>query len=134
MEYQLEENNIHTKELYWRYFRKGFRGIKRATWFVTARDDDKLVGCMGVLEKEAGQFNFLHLVVHPDYRRKGIGTTIIKKAVKFLRKRGAWLIRNHKSSNVMPHDIFTDMGFEVERVENKTKVYELYMEQTIEDI
>ena len=88
MEYQLEENNIHTKELYWRYFRKGFRGIKRATWFVTARDDDKLVGCMGVLEKEAGQFNFLHLVVHPDYQKQGLGRQLLTTIFREMEERG----------------------------------------------
>ena len=140
MEYQIEENNIYTRDLCWVYFRKGYAGVKNADGFVTARDGEVITGSMGYLEIEAGLYQFLHLVVHPDYRRQGIGTRIIQEAVGLFKKEGAWLIRNHKSSNLMPYDIFNEMGFKLATVhkhnKKKVRVYELnlaYPEQTYED-
>lgn len=42
-----------------------------------ARDKDKIIGCL-IFEPVSGDVT--QLAVHPDYRRKGIGTRLLKKA------------------------------------------------------
>jgi len=113
MKYQIEENNVYTRGLYWIYFRSGFGEIKNSSGFITARDEDKIVGAMGFREFEPGMFIYKHLVVHPDYRRQGIGTSIIQQSVRLLKEKGAWLIRNHKSNEMLPRSIFYELGFKL---------------------
>ena len=104
---------------------KEFIGVDRLLYYINAKDNDKLVGAMGILkplgEVNVGEpryankthYSFFHLVVHADYRNQGVATGIIRMAIKFLIDRGAVKIRNHKRENIIPHTVFKDLGFKL---------------------
>ena len=89
---------------------------------ICAKFNNQIVGSMGVMkydiipelpEIKEDHWQFFHLLVHPDHRNQGIALGIIRMAVKFLINLGAKKIRNHKRENIIPHTVFTDMGFEL---------------------
>lgn len=83
----------------------------RCEYFVTARLNQALVGCMGVDKRPDDLYLYKYLVVHPDHRQKRIATNIITQSVILLKDLGAKIIRNHKRENVIPASLFTDLGF-----------------------
>lgn len=83
----------------------------RCKYYVVAKSEGIVIGCMGIREKEKDFYSFLILVVHLDHRGKQVATNIIKNAVTLLTDMGATKIRNHKRENIIPHSVFTDLGF-----------------------
>lgn len=101
----------------------------RILYHITAKEDNKIIGCMGIIniltkfqerptieepfshKPVPNYYAFFHLVVHPDYRNNGVAIGIIRMAAKFLIELGAVMIRNHKRSNTISHETFTELGF-----------------------
>ena len=125
-----EENKALYESLYDTYFHekvesiREFVGANRLGYYINAKEDNQIIGAMGILlpQGEVGEgefyrnlnyYSFFHLVVHVDHTGQGIATGIIRMAVKFLIEMGAIKIRNHKRENIIPHTVFTDMGFEL---------------------
>ena len=56
--------------------------------YVLGEVDEKLVGYVGIMVvRDECQVN--NVAVHPDYRKKGIGGTLLKTALSFAKKNGA---------------------------------------------
>ena len=56
--------------------------------YVLGEVDEKLVGYVGIMVvREECQVN--NVAVHPDYRKKGIGGTLLKTALSFAKQSGA---------------------------------------------
>jgi ribosomal protein S18 acetylase RimI-like enzyme len=59
-----------------------------ATVFLTAADNESAVGCIRATYD--GARAMIHLLsVHPEYQNRGIGTKLVKAAIKELKSRGA---------------------------------------------
>lgn len=77
-------------------------------WFVY-EDKRKIIGCVAA-RKSRGEIR--HVVVHPDYRKKGIGSQLVSHAIKFLKSVGfssVWAqvrIKNKESQR-----LFESLGF-----------------------
>jgi len=59
---------------------------KRLYTYFTARKDGKLVGFIDVLSDGIADSYLQDLAIHPNFQRKGIGTELVKKAIRFLQK------------------------------------------------
>lgn len=90
--------------------------------FVVATINNEIVGAMGILNEidtlnieelspDPNKYSFFHLVVSEQHRGAGVATGIIRSAIKLLLSIGATHITNHKRENIIPHTIFTEMGF-----------------------
>jgi N-acetylglutamate synthase-like GNAT family acetyltransferase len=54
----------------------------------TVRMSGKLVGFLSVLSDGIADAFLIDLMVHPDFRKRGIGTELVKRAIKDLRFEG----------------------------------------------
>lgn len=62
--------------------------LERSLLYVSARHEQQLVGFVN-LAWDGGEHTFLlDTQVHPDYRRRGIGTSLVKRAVDEARTHG----------------------------------------------
>ena len=59
---------------------------KRLYTYFTARKDGKLVGFIDVLSDGIADSYLQDLAIHPNFQGKGIGTELVKKAIRFLQK------------------------------------------------
>lgn len=59
---------------------------KRLYTYFTARKDGKLIGFIDILSDGIADAYLQDLVVHPDFQRKGIGSKLVKRAIRFLKK------------------------------------------------
>jgi len=103
-------------------------------YFVVAKYQNEIIGCMGIREKEKDFYAFLPLVVHINHRRKKVATNIVRNAVIFLTDMGATRIRNHKRENIIPHSLFTDMGFELIEYKEKLPDYKWMYELDVSKV
>jgi ribosomal protein S18 acetylase RimI-like enzyme len=64
----------------------------RSLAHLCAFTDDKLVGYVNVAWDGGAHASVFDTTVHPDYRRRGVGVALVKKAALVARERGAeWL-------------------------------------------
>ncbi len=56
--------------------------------YYTVRIRGKLVGFLSVLSDGIGDAFLIDLMVHPDFRKRGIGTELVKRAIKDMRFEG----------------------------------------------
>jgi ribosomal protein S18 acetylase RimI-like enzyme len=87
--------------------------------FLVAEDRNKLVGTTIVSRGE--KVGYISLVmVHPDYRRRGIATRLVKRAIEYLHKREMErAVLNVVSTNAPAISVYSKLGFEeFERVAN----------------
>src|SRR3990167_3847687 len=55
--------------------------LKNSSYIICAYDDDRLVGCARGLSDEVAIHFIQELIVHPEYQKRGIGRTLLQKAV-----------------------------------------------------
>ncbi|HEY8749857.1 MAG TPA: GNAT family N-acetyltransferase [Tepidisphaeraceae bacterium] len=60
--------------------------MKSGNHFWVAEADGPIVGMIGVQHHDEGVGEIRRLRVHPDYRRRGIGTALVETAVRFCRE------------------------------------------------
>ena len=66
--------------------------LARSLGHLGARDGARLVGFVNVAWDGGSHASIFDAAVHPEYRRRGIGTRLVKAAVRLARGRGAgWL-------------------------------------------
>ena len=66
--------------------------LSRSLVYVTAFEDDRLIGFVNVATDGGEHAFLLDTTVHPDFRRRGIGTQLVCRASESARRHGAtWL-------------------------------------------
>lgn len=91
---------------------------KLSLW-VVAVDDDLVVGYVGS-QTVLGETDMMNIAVHPDYRKKGIGTGLIVSLIGALEQRGSHsLMLEVRASNAPAISVYQKLGFaEVGRRKN----------------
>lgn len=139
MLYKISKITYNILNLYKDYFPEQYNYIKiqaarKNIFFVAAVKQNKTVGALGVLDKGDGFYQYSHLVVHKDYRQQGIAKGLIENSVELLKSIGAKRIRNHKRTNVIKHNTFTDLGFKLVGTNEHEKDYKwTYQLDLLED-
>lgn len=59
---------------------------KEKLWIVER--DEKIMGCLAVVQKSEDTAQVRRFLVHPDLRGKGLGSKLFKEAVDFIRESG----------------------------------------------
>ncbi len=79
-----------------------------------AHKDGVLIGFSGVrqINHETNEWWLLNAIVHPDYRRQGIGTRMAEMRIEYAKTQGANIIRSDARMDNMPSRLyFRSMGF-----------------------
>lgn len=98
--------------------------FKNSTWAFTVWDQEKMIGMVRVISDQIMAATIMDLVVHSDYRGKGIGQKLIELCVQKL-PHGDWFA--HTSAN--NYSFYVKCGFEVKDVsENGTCAYYGYIQ------
>lgn len=87
-------------------------------FYLVAEEDGILVSTCNLtvirnLTREARPYGLIeNVVTHPDYRKRGYGTAVLKKAVEIARERGCYkvmLLTSQKDDNTL--DFYQHAGF-----------------------
>jgi len=65
--------------------------LARSFTWITASNDDDLVGFVNVAWDGGVHFFLLDTTVHPDWARRGIGRRLVEEAIDACRHHGEWL-------------------------------------------
>jgi GNAT superfamily N-acetyltransferase len=66
--------------------------LSRSLVYVAAFENDRLIGFVNVATDGGEHAFLLDTTVHPDFRRRGIGTQLVRRASELARQQGAtWL-------------------------------------------
>lgn len=65
--------------------------LARSFSWISAHDEDRLVGFVNIAWDGGVHFFMLDTTVHPGYQRRGIGATLVRRAIAACSGRGEWL-------------------------------------------
>ena len=91
----------------------------RLSLWLVAVEDECVIGYVGS-QTVIGETDMMNIAVHPDYRKKGIGTALIVELIDALKARGSHsLMLEVRSSNSSAISVYKNLGFlEVGRRKN----------------
>ena len=91
----------------------------RLSLWLVAVEDEHVIGYVGS-QTVIGETDMMNIAVHPDHRKKGIGTTLILELIDALKTRGSHsLMLEVRSSNSSAISVYKNLGFlEVGRRKN----------------
>jgi len=117
---KLDGDNIKCKSLYFVHYRDVYGVITRsADFFVAATIDDEVIGCVGI-SNHNGNYFMLYIIVHPDHRRKGIASGLIKNAIKYVKDDG-YLFTARVEKGEFPLSVFYKFGFQYKETMKSTR-------------
>lgn len=65
--------------------------LRRSFSWISAHDEGRLVGFVNLAWDGGVHFFMLDTTVHPEYQRRGIGNTLVRRAIEACRGHGEWL-------------------------------------------
>lgn len=84
--------------------------------FWVAREDDRVVGMIGVQRRDENVAEVRRLRVHPDRRRRGIGSLLMEQAIRFCREKGYLkVILDTRVEREPAVRLFQKFGFQLSR-------------------
>lgn len=91
----------------------------RLSLWLVAVEDEHVIGYVGS-QTVIGETDMMNIAVHPDHRRKGIGTALILELIDALKTRGSHsLMLEVRRSNSSAISVYKNLGFlEVGRRKN----------------
>ena len=94
--------------------------------YCMAKDEDKLIGCVGLNESKSGHIYINYTIILPDYRKQGICKNTLQYAINTLKKQKG--VRSIKVNNItIPGNTFTECGMELVETIECRRVYKLYI-------
>ncbi|HID17542.1 TPA: ribosomal-protein-alanine N-acetyltransferase [Candidatus Bathyarchaeota archaeon] len=82
-------------------------------FFLVCLMEGRVVGYI-VASLKNGEGHILSLAVHPNYRRRGIGSALLAKALTLMRIDGAWRVKLEVSENNVPAlEFYKSHGFKI---------------------
>lgn len=83
----------------------------RLSLWLVAVEDECVIGYVGS-QTVIGETDMMNIAVHPDYRKKGIGTALIVELIDALKARGSHsLMLEVRSSNISAISVYKNLGF-----------------------
>lgn len=83
---------------------------KLSLWLV-ALENDRVIGYVGS-QTVLGETDMMNIAVHPDYRKKGIGSALIVGLIGALEKKGSHsLMLEVRASNASAISVYHKLGF-----------------------
>ena len=84
----------------------------RLSLWLVAVEDERVVGYVGS-QTVLGETDMMNIATHPDYRKQGVGTSLILALIKELDKRGSHsLMLEVRASNAAAISVYQKLGFE----------------------
>ena len=72
-------------------------------WILVLEENEKLIGSLGYKEDEKEKIAWIKwLAIHPNYRKRGFGTKLTEKIIKFAKDRGINKVYTTAPSNNIP--------------------------------
>lgn len=91
-------------------FIKSYSPERDRVWIL--EDGEKIVGTIAVFGRSKDSAQLRWFLVHPDYRGKGLGKTLLEKAIEFCRKHGYKHIYLWTTSELsVAKRLYTSFGF-----------------------
>lgn len=85
-------------------------GNRLSLWLV-ALDDAQVIGYVGS-QTVLGETDMMNIAVHPDYRNRGIATTLINSLIEALARQGSHsLMLEVRASNESAISVYRNLGF-----------------------
>lgn len=112
-QHALYEEGEVTKKTYKRIEEEISRDLKKKKYWV-AEIDGKVVGFIKseILDTRPGMLYIDNLFVHPEFRSRGIGTTLIQSVESLFKKKGANKMRLYVAEqNINAEKLYKKLGF-----------------------
>jgi GNAT superfamily N-acetyltransferase len=92
-----------------------FSALARYQWAIfVAEREGVIVGCASYLGSGRDRINLANLMVHPDYRRRGIGQALLEKRLEILTQKGCELVTTTIVADNLPSlNNVAKQGFEL---------------------
>ncbi|KYC45170.1 MAG: putative N-acetyltransferase [Candidatus Methanofastidiosum methylothiophilum] len=91
----------------------------RDTFLVVEKDMDIIGFVIGIIQKKEG--HILVIAIRDDYKRRGIGTILMKKLIEVYQKKGITKLKLEvRISNVAAISMYKNLGF---KITNRLKHY-----------
>ncbi|MBV8086344.1 MAG: GNAT family N-acetyltransferase [Chloroflexi bacterium] len=84
--------------------------LARSFTWITAHDGERLVGFVNVAWDGGVHFFLLDTIVRADCRHRGIGSQLVREAIKACRGQGDWL--HVDSDQALMREFYNPCGFE----------------------
>ena len=82
------------------YFSKGH------PFWIALDESDRVIGCIGTKTDSNGNLFLSHLFVHPDLKRQGIGSKLLKLAEESAKERGYKEVHVHLGKSYLESHLF----------------------------
>lgn len=83
----------------------------RLSYWLVATDEDKVIGYVGS-QTVLGETDMMNIAVHPEYRKQGIGTALIRSLIDILESHGSHsLMLEVRVSNAPAISVYEKLGF-----------------------
>ena len=117
-----EEINALRASVGWDHDNESYDTILKRTYtHYTVRSQGKLIGFLNVLSDGIGDAFLVDIMVHPEFQRNGIGTTMVEQAVRDLSADGVQCIQVTFNPDEEP--FYKKIGFHIFKagiIDNKT--------------
>lgn len=82
-------------------------------YYIVALDKDKVVGYCGI-NYVCGEGSITNIAVHPEYRKRGIASTLLEKMINFAHKENfEFVTLEVRESNINAIKLYKKYGFEM---------------------
>ncbi len=109
-------------------FIRSYSPEKDCVWIV--EDDDRIVGCIAVFGRSKDCAQIRWFLVHPEYRGRGLGKTLLENAIEFCKRHGYRNVYLWTTSELsVAKKLYTAFGF----VKTEEKCHRIWGKDIVEE-